>query len=177
MYKIAISFLFLILSFSPPLSAQENPGAEHPILNPMQLQREKWYYSLEEASREPEKVYKLSLAGTKLKEIPEAVFLMTNLQMLDLSKNKLSKVPPEIGRLKKLQFLSFYQNKIRVLPSEMNNLVNLSTLYLGRNRLTEVPAWFGGLGKLRKLDLSYNHLTLYEIELVTGQLPKCEVTH
>lgn len=183
MKKIVFAFA-LLMSLLPTISfAQNTEGNEDvaipdaPLLNSMQLQREKWYYSLEEASANPEQVYKLSLKGKKLKEIPKEVFYFTNLQELDLSENKIKEVPAEIGNMKRLQYLNLFSNRIKLLPPEMQELGNLHTLYVASNFMTEVPAWVGGMGKLRIFNFAYNRITRLEAERVQAALPKCKVDH
>lgn len=176
MKRLSFLFVCLIVSGFSTLfaqgSAQDIVITEEPLLNHMQLQREKTYYSLEEASQNPEKVYKLNLSGQNLKAIPKEVFYFTNLQILDLSENKIEIVSPELGNLKRLQFLNLYKNRIKILPPEMQELTNLHTLYVAENRLTEIPAWVGGMGKLRTFNFAYNRITRLEAERAQNALNK-----
>ncbi|MCB0840362.1 MAG: leucine-rich repeat domain-containing protein [Bacteroidetes bacterium] len=160
-----------------PESQMLNTGPTSPLLNADQLKREKWFYSITDAMREPEKVFKLSLKDTKLKTFPAEIMRFTNLQVLNLADNKLKEIPEEISMLEHLEILILVGNKIRNLPDGVRDLDNLRELYIGSNRLSEIPAWVGGLSKLRTLDVSYNGLTPYEIELLKYRLPKCTVTH
>ncbi|MEO0470682.1 MAG: leucine-rich repeat domain-containing protein [Bacteroidota bacterium] len=149
---------------------------DHPPLADKQLKREKVYYSIGEAMRNPDEVYKLSLMDQKLKQFPD-IYRFRHLQVLNLSNNKIKEIPAEIERLPNLTAVILHNNKIRILPDEMKTLNNLRAMYLGKNRIATMPAWVGGLSKLRKLDLSYNLVTQYEIELIRFRLPRCEVTH
>lgn len=162
------------LSSNPEMILGFTPG---PLLDAYQLRNSKWYFSIDEARREPEKVYKLSLSGKKYKNLPPGLDRFSNLQVLNVSHNKLKTIPNEISRLQNLEVLMLSKNKINRLPEEIKNMENLTTIYLSRNRLVEVPAWLGGLSKLRTLDLSLNNLTNYEIELVQKRLPRCKITH
>jgi len=146
-----------------------------PLLGARELESQRWYHSVEEALADPTKVYKLSLAGDKLKELPESLFRLVNLQVLNLSDNKLKTLPPQIANLQNLQVLVLTGNKINLLPEEMKELDHLRRLYLGQNRLMEMPVWVGGLSQLRYLDLSNNYVTLYDIERAKGRLRNCEV--
>ena len=146
-----------------------------PLLDARELERQRWDHSGEEALADPTKVYKLSLTGDKLKELPEGLFRLVNLQVLNLSDNKLKTVSPQIAKLQNLQVLVLTDNKINTLPEEMKELNHLRRLYLGRNRLMEMPAWVGGLSKLRHLDLTRNYVTLYDIERARARLRNCEV--
>ncbi|MEL6254208.1 MAG: leucine-rich repeat domain-containing protein [Bacteroidota bacterium] len=156
------------------LSRGFTPG---PRLDAYQLKNSKWYYSINDAVRDPERVYKLSLSGQKYKELPPGLDRFSNLQVLNLSNNKLKTIPADISRLQNLEVLILSKNRINRLPEEIKNMENLTTIYLSNNRLVEVPAWIGGLSKLRSLDLSLNNLTRYEIELVQQRLPRCKITH
>ena len=176
--KRLLLIVLMLLTCSPVMFAQDsipelNPGK---ILNVNQLARYRWYYSLEEAMREPDKVYKLNLEKSKLKTFPEEIFRFPNLHMLDLSNNKIKSIPEDIYKIPYLQYLNLYNNKIKVLPDNFQYLSQLTTLYLGSNKLIGVQAWVGGLGKLRRLDVSYNNITPYELGTIKYQLPKCEVT-
>ena len=151
--------------------------ARGPLLNSEQLERKKWYYSVEEGNRDPENVYKISLRDQDLEFFPLEVARFPNLQVLNLSANKIKVIPPDIEELKNLQILILADNKIKVLPPQLGELENLTQLYLGGNKLVVVPAWVGGLAKLRKLDLTFNRLTQYEIDQLQSRLPRCEITH
>lgn len=162
--------------------AMRNPEApvetlRGPLLTAEQLEREKWFYSIEEAMRAPEAVYKLSLRDQDWKFFPMELTRFPNLQILNLSANKISLIPAEIHQMENLQVLILANNKIKSLPASMSELENLTQLYLAGNKLVFVPAWVGGLGKLRRLDLTYNRLTQYEIEQLENRLPRCEITH
>jgi Leucine-rich repeat (LRR) protein len=147
------------------------------LLNDIELQQEKWYYSLDEALMNPEKVYKLSLTDMKLKGgLPVEISQFKNLQILTVSNCKLKTLPAEIGDLTHLQRVSLYKNKLRSLPEELRKLSNLQVLYLGRNKLTTIPMWVGGMGKLRRLDLSYNPLTPLELQYVKELCKNVDVT-
>lgn len=192
MFRILLGFIFLISAWSPltaqiepdttvadvtmPVNPEARPEAG-PLLSASQLERKKWFYSIDEAMRDPNNVYKLSLQDTDLKFFPMEVKRFPNLQVLNLSNNKIKTVPVEIAELGNLQVLILANNKLRALPDEMKELANLQSLYLGRNRFIQIPAWVGGLSKLRHMDLSYNNLTSYEVDLVRQRLPRCEVTH
>ncbi len=157
---------------------ESQPSIERgPLLSVEQLERKKWIYSIDEAMRDPENVYKLSLRGQKLTFFPLEVARFPNLQVLNLSNNKIKSIPPDIGQLKNLEVLILANNKIKYLPPALGDLENLTNLYLAGNKLVTVPAWVGGLSKLRKLDLTFNRLTQWEIEQLQSRLPRCEITH
>lgn len=145
------------------------------ILDARQLAREPWFYSLDEAMRQPDKVYKLSLQHQQLKELPPEIIRFQNLQLLNLSHNKLKDVPESIGSLSRLQVLWLSHNRLNTLPEDMKLLQQLETLYISNNRLTQIPAWVGGLGKLREMEVSSNFLTTYELDMLEKRLPRCAI--
>ncbi len=58
------------------------------------------YTNLEEALKEPEKVYNLDLSKKKLNEFPMEILKFTNLRSLKLYKNRIDSIPDEISQLK-----------------------------------------------------------------------------
>lgn len=179
-YMKRIVFLLTIFTcLGWGLYAQPSPdeGGEERLRNAAELRDAKWYYDLDEALSEPEKVYKLSLADQNLKELPAEIGNLKNLQMLSLSNCKLKSVPEEIRHCTHLQMISLYNNKIKYLPIEFRELRNLEILYLGKNKLIEMPLWIGGLGKLKRLDISLNRISPQELIYIRRMLPKADVTY
>lgn len=173
--KKAIFFLCALLGGVFCLSAQTAEN-EHPILNTAQLDNQHWYYNLDSAMANPDKVYKLSLIDQKIKVLPEGFGKFRNLQILNLSNCKLKELPIEIKDCKNLQMISLYGNKLRYLPAEMRELKQLEILYLGSNRLFEMPFWFGTMTKLRRLDISRNRLTPADVANAKRMMPKADIT-
>ncbi|MCB9234027.1 MAG: leucine-rich repeat domain-containing protein [Bacteroidia bacterium] len=172
MKRTSTIFILLVSVFlfkAASLNAQK-------LLAPKELEKEKWYYSMEEALSEPDKVYKLSLNGQKLKKLPPEIAQLKNLQLLNLGENKFKTLPPEIGQLKNLQFLSLYHNKLKFVPAELKNLGNLEVLFLARNKISILPVWVGGLGHLHRLDVTYNRITPKELSILKLKMPKCTIT-
>ncbi|MCS7073707.1 MAG: leucine-rich repeat domain-containing protein [Bacteroidia bacterium] len=167
LFLLTVSLLFLTVFWS---NAQ-NQGP----LRPSELAKQKWFTSLEEATKTPDKVYKLTLRDQKLTEFPKEILLFKNLQVLDLSYNKLTTLPPEVYKLKNLQELNLYRNRIQSLPSEIGDLSNLEHFYIGKNRIVMFPVEILGLQRLKVFDISSNHLTLHEIDFVKKHLKRCEI--
>ncbi|MCS6809266.1 MAG: leucine-rich repeat domain-containing protein [Bacteroidota bacterium] len=136
----AIVFLSTVLL---PLHAQEAS-----ILDDKALEKEKEYTSLDEALKNPQKVYKLDLSHSGLVEFPLEILKLPNLQRLNLSHNGLESIPPSIAQLTKLQHL------------------NLST-----NGLKKLPAEIAGLKHLKSLDISQNQFVASELNRVKSTLP------
>ncbi len=183
--RLLVSLCFISVHFAFGQTAPEQAFAKTsrtitladstPPIGTTLLSRMPWFYTMDEAMRDPLSVYKLSLKNEKLTSLPPQIMGMKNLQILNLSENKISEIPEEISMLSKLEVLILSQNQIRKLPESIKEMLYLKEVYLAKNKLNQVPAWFGGLGKLRHLDLSYNPLTTYEIERLRTLLPKCKV--
>ncbi len=170
-------FLFLFaLCTALRLVAQPALTNEHPILNTTQLDQQPWFYNLDSALANPDKVYKLSLSDQKIKSLPPEFGTLVNLQILNLSNCKLKAVPLEIKSCKNLQMITLYGNKVRMLPPEMRELKKLEILYLGRNKLLEVPSWLGTMN-IKRLDLSRNALTPADVSNAKRMLPKADITY
>lgn len=118
-------------------------------------QRGRVYTSLEEITT-PDSVYSLSLRRNKLKEFPQVILQLKNLEHLDLSHNKLHTLPKEIGTLSNLITLNLNYNRLDSIPKEIADLHNLRTLILSRNRILELPAEMGNMAKLDSLMMLSN---------------------
>jgi Leucine-rich repeat (LRR) protein len=128
------------------------------LLDSIALSKEPEYSDLIEATKNPEKVYKLNLHKKKLKEIPKEVFSFTNLQDLNLSKNKLTEIPIDIGKLTNLQVLDVSANNIAVVPKEIGTLVNIKKLIFNQNDISSLPPEIGNLTKMTFLDMWGNNI-------------------
>ncbi|KNC53973.1 leucine-rich repeat protein [Thecamonas trahens ATCC 50062] len=133
----------------------------------------------------------ISLVSNKLRAIPEVLFSLPRLLLLDVTDNQLVSIPPSIGKLKnslcvfsagmnaleelpvelfackRLQELSVPCNTIRVLPSKVLSLSSLWKLHVGDNELVALPN-LSKLVSLGELVVSGNALT---------SLPSWVLTH
>ena len=105
---------------------------------------------------EDARVVGLDLSDYKLGVLPEALFELEGLIVLNLNYNGLGELPKEIGKLSKLRELYLYKNKIKYFPEEFWGLENLEKLDLKGNGIRELPKGIGHLKKLVELDLSHN---------------------
>ena len=164
------NFLCLIIITAP---AEVFPQGK--LLTPQQLTEAPWFYDLEEANINPEKVYKLSLTWEKLEEFPQSIFKFINLQHLDLMDNKIKIIPPEISKLKNLQILFLSNNKLSTLPEEIKELAYLEILHLERNSFEELPEWIWELKKLKKVGLRDNKIPSEKIEKLNEKFSGIEI--
>ncbi|MCX6274178.1 MAG: leucine-rich repeat domain-containing protein [Bacteroidetes bacterium] len=128
------------------------------------------YRSISVALQNPEKVFRLNLSKTKMKEIPADIFKFTNLRELDFSKNRIDSIPHEIGSLTMLTSLNLSGNNLEMLPDEIGQLSSLTYLNLNRNRIVALPSTIGNLSNLEILELWDNEL--YGIPDQIGNLKK-----
>ncbi|HPS46345.1 MAG TPA: leucine-rich repeat domain-containing protein [Bacteroidales bacterium] len=158
MKKIGLTFLFLLWGFS-------GSGVFAQLLSAEELKKKPIYTNLSTAIKNPEKVYRLSLKKQKLKEIPESVFLLKNLQELDISRNKIKAIPKEIAQLKNLEILDASLNKIDTVYAEIGELVNIKELNLSQNFISYLPSSIGNLNKMVLLDLWKNYISVFPFEI------------
>lgn len=116
------------------------------------------FTSIEQASLNPDAVYKLRLRKLPSNEIPEVVFTFKNLVWLDVSKNKLTEIPVSIGKLVHLEYFSASKNRLKSVPYTMGLLKNLKSLILNQNEIETLPKEIGNLENLEYLDLWSNEI-------------------
>jgi Leucine-rich repeat (LRR) protein len=140
-------------------------AANAQLLDALALDSMRTFRSLEKALADPDQVYRLDLSGQKLKEVPEGVFQLKNLNALDLSNNKLKALPDRLQELKYMQDLRASRNKLTEVPKTFCRLTHLKRLDLSRNALTALPKCVGGFKELVSLDLWDNDLADFPEEM------------
>ena len=131
---------------------------------------------MKEALIAPDQVYYLDLSSQELTSLPEGLFQLKNLQILDISLNSsLTTLDARIGTLRGLQKISCIGCGLQSLPPEIGSLKNLRTLTLFGCQLTALPKQIGQLSKLKKLDLLNNHIK--KLPPSIGQLTKLETLY
>ncbi|PEQ91725.1 hypothetical protein CN481_15665 [Bacillus sp. AFS006103] len=98
---------------------------------------------------------RLNLGANNLKEIPDSVFTLINLEILFIYKNFINEISSDVHLLKELRWLSMYRNRVEALPNELSDLTNLEILNIGANPIQHVP----NLSSVRKLVLRNCNLT------------------
>lgn len=160
-----------------PAPALERPAAVMPPepspepLSPEALARQPVLTSLEEALKQPEKVYRLDLSARpgapRLGTLPAEVGTLVRLQELSLSGQGLTELPRELGHLRALQSLDLSGNALVTLPEELGRLMGLKELRLSGNRLKEFPGFIVKLPELQTLTLYANP---FQVSLALGQV-------
>lgn len=100
----------------------------------------------------------LNLSGNRLPIIPDSIATLTNLRELNLSSNELATLPATIPHLVHLHTLILSGNRLTAVPDVIAHLTNLQSLDLSRNQLTTLPAWLADLPYLTTLHLDRNHV-------------------
>lgn len=154
--------LIVFLSFFAKLSY-----AQYSLLSEKELKEQTVYLSLENALREPKKVYVLNISFQDLTEVPNSISKLENLQQLWLGGNELITLPESIVKLKKLQLLDIYGNKITTLPDGFEALQNLEILDLGSNKFKGIPTVVYELKNLKEFRFYNNKLKKLEDEITS----------
>jgi Leucine-rich repeat (LRR) protein len=130
------------------------------------LQQQKIFHSLHDAFADPSSVYRLDLSRQHLKELPDSLFLLVQLEELILAGNQLDQLSPMIGRLKNLRILELSNNRLHGLPPEIGKLTQLTHLFLNRNRIEALPPEISNLTQLAELSLWGNRIITLPIEMM-----------
>lgn len=117
---------------------------------------------------------KLTMRGKDLKAIPQVLFTMMELEVLDLSPAReacldfrLPLVPPSIGKLINLKVLMLDTNELSTVPKEICLLHSLERLSLSNNCLSNLPRGIAGLKRLRSLHLANNTFEAFPLEITS----------
>lgn len=101
----------------------------------------------------------LTISNNLLKEIPNEIVGLINLEVLDLSFNNIVSFPNKFN-LSKLKELYLNNNSLTNLNRNISLVKNLEKLTLDHNKLTDLTEALYELVNLTYLDLSYNKITV-----------------
>ncbi|EFJ52246.1 hypothetical protein VOLCADRAFT_116284, partial [Volvox carteri f. nagariensis] len=101
---------------------------------------------------------RLDLTDCRLRQLPEEVLQLTELEELQLSGNCLTELPDSLSRLTALRRLGLAGNQLTQLPPGVGALTGLEGLWLHGNLIRRLPEQLGRLGGLRALSLAGNCL-------------------
>ncbi|CAG5132460.1 unnamed protein product, partial [Candidula unifasciata] len=79
-----------------------------------------------------------------LSNIPQSIYNLHHLRILDMSNNLLTEFPEDIGHLKGLQILRLAANDLEIIPSTIGSLTQLEELNLSQNRIHRLPSEMKG---------------------------------
>ncbi len=156
----AIAFLF----FASSLSAQYYLAKNNT-----------WYTDLNEALKNPERVFLLDLSKKNLKEIPKAIGHFKNLEALILSDNHISEIGNSLSHLKKLQAIELNNNLIKEVDFTIfkNSKYTLQEIYLRNNQLSSIHDQINQLTELDILDLGENSIRSIDQNVFLAKLKWC----
>lgn len=100
----------------------------------------------------------LILKNLNLEVLPEELWSMRKLRILDISSNRISSLDKGIGRLRQLVYFNAADNELETIPCQIGRLRKLQILNLSGNRLHHLGFSLDGLTGLKKLNLSGNCL-------------------
>ncbi|XP_077019526.1 protein flightless-1 homolog isoform X2 [Tamandua tetradactyla] len=104
--------------------------------------------------------------------VPDDIFKLDDLSVLDLSYNQLTECPRELENAKNMLVLNLSHNSIDTIPNQLFiNLTDLLYLDLSENRLESLPPQMRRLGHLQTLLLSGNpllHAQLRQLPAMTA---------
>ena len=118
-------------------------------LDSTQINKE--FYSLDEALKNPENVYRLNLSEQEIQVSDTVWSKFTNLQYLSLKNDHLKQIPSGVGYIKTLKVLDLSGNDFKVLPSTFINLSNLQELYINDDKYFKFEKNIPILSKLPNL--------------------------
>ncbi len=116
----------------------------------------------------------------KLKEIPQEISLLQQLEQLSVYKNKsIKKYPQALADLPNLHHLSLRYNHLKHLPEVIGDLRHLETLNLSNNRFSVSCKWeaLTRLKNLKVLNLNSALQNLSELPALIGHIPNLVELH
>lgn len=107
---------------------------------------------------ENDRIKGLSLYKCDITKLPESLFKLIFLEVLNLSFNQLTTLPDSIIRLTSLQKLDLSYNMFKSIPKSLFFLTSLEELSLNVNQIESISKKIMNLISLQKLDLRFNVL-------------------
>lgn len=127
-------------------------SASAQFLSPSQLDTAEVYTSLEDAFKNPEEVFVMSLK-VKKGEIPPRLFELPYLHVLELKRGKITALPEDFKKLKHLVHLDLSKNNLAHFPPVLMEMPQLEVLRMGKNDIDRVPEEIVRMTGLEVLDL------------------------
>lgn len=92
----------------------------------------------------------------KLREVPEWIQLLTNLEELDLDSNRISSIPEWLGNMTNLKSLNLCKNTLSDLPLSLANLINIECIRLHDNHFRYVPQCISYMTRINHFGMANN---------------------
>ena len=71
---------------------------------------------------------------------------------------QITELPPAVAMMENLEILNLFNNCLEEVPQSISGMPKLRILNLGINKLNKLPRGFGSFPNIEILDLSYNNL-------------------
>ncbi len=101
---------------------------------------------------------RLELIGCRIETVPDFIFDLSNLNVLNLQKNVIPMISSGIGKLQNLTYLDSSETYLSQMPYEISELAKLTYLDLSFNRLTNILG-IEKLANLEELNIGANQIT------------------
>ena len=101
----------------------------------------------------------LRFSNNKFNAIPNSLFKLSNLKLLDMSGNAITEINENLLKgLSSMVELDLSKNKLKSIPESIQFLSYLEVLRVSNNQLLSIPEGLGALTRLKKLYLNENSL-------------------
>lgn len=101
----------------------------------------------------------LDLSDRGLESLPDEVFRLVRLRVLNISGNRIRNLPCAIGNLEELEMLNAAENVLDDLPTSFAMCTEMRRLNISGNRLATVPACIIRLEQLEELKMGANNIS------------------
>ena len=177
-YCIGIVFVIALFGSISGVYAQEDGDkaiayAYERVKSPGELSQLPQFTSLEEAMREPENVYKLSLANDDMKNFPMEVLMFKNLQVLNLADNKIKAIPAGNRHTEKPHRTQLARQQNQVNPPRIWRSQQPEDALFCEKQIAQIPrtdAWAQQFELHRPVVQQYVAL---RNQVVAAHLPRC----
>ena len=101
----------------------------------------------------------LRFCNNKFNSIPNSLYKLSNLKLLDLSGNSISEIDENLLKgLSSMVELDLSKNKLKNIPESIQFLSYLEILKVSNNQLLSIPNGLGALTRLKKIFLNENSI-------------------
>lgn len=108
----------------------------------------------------------LNCSFNELKELPDSISNLENLEELVISHNHILRLPSTMCYLRNLRYCFVDENQLRLLPDEICGCRNLRVLTLSRNYLIDLPQNIGHLDELKVLNVVNNNIKTLPVSVL-----------
>lgn len=113
--------------------------------------KSKEFTKINEALKNPEKVYRLNLSNQEIKWSTIDWSKFKNLEYINLKNDHLKEIPVGLTKIKSLKTIDLSGNDFKKLPESFSNLINLEEVYLNDEKNIDLPKTLEVLAKLPNL--------------------------